>query len=113
MQKGGRSFEGAFENDLPHGHIIDTSPDGEEYVGNFVEGVRSGQGKLTLKSGKIYEGAFDDNRPNGVGSLTVPDGERFEGHFQHDGDKFTITGKVILQDGTVEVGTWGDIAVNQ
>ena len=98
---------------MPHGHCIDTTPDGDEYVGDFVEGNREGKGKLTLKSGKFYEGAFVQNRPNGVGVLTTPGEERFEGVFTHDGENFTITGKIIHPCGTVEVGTWGNIKADE
>lgn len=63
--KSGRIFDGEWERNMPHGHIVETTADGDVYDGAFVNGQRSGQGKLSLKSGRIYEGEFVENSPNG------------------------------------------------
>ena len=41
----GEIFEGTFVNDVPHGHVCHTAPDGSLYDGPFVDGKRCGYGK--------------------------------------------------------------------
>ena len=61
----GKSYEGQWHNNLPHGQIIELNPSGDKYEGEYFEGKRQGQGTLTLSSQKTYVGAFVDNMPHG------------------------------------------------
>ena len=42
---------------------------GQIYEGNFVNGVKRGDGKITYPSGKIYEGKFLNGVPQGQGTI--------------------------------------------
>ena len=44
--------------------------DGNVYEGNFINGKRSGEGKMTYKSGAFYFGGWDNNKRNGQGKYT-------------------------------------------
>ena len=41
--------------------------DGSYYVGDFVDGARTGQGKMTYPNGDIYEGSWDKDEKDGEG----------------------------------------------
>ena len=45
---------------------------GDKYEGNFVNGVRSGQGTYTWANGTVYTGEFMNGEPSGNGKYTYP-----------------------------------------
>ena len=49
---------------------------GQIYVGNFVNGIKRGDGKIIYPNGKIYEGKFVNGVPQGQGTITE-NGETF------------------------------------
>ncbi len=97
------------------------------YVGDLVQGLFEGRGRLELRSGEFfdgewlagrmhgrgihldpagnrYEGAFVDGRPEGEGRLMLRSGEIFEGEFRagiRHGQ-----GTTILPGGTRYLSTW-------
>ena len=71
---------------MPHGHVVETTAEGDVYEGAFVNGQRSGDGKLSLKSGRIYEGDFVENAPNGQGKLIMPGELQYVGKFTPNGE---------------------------
>ena len=105
----GKSFEGQWLNNHPHGLIREFNPTEDMYIGDYFEGKRHGHGKLTLRNGKTYEGQFKDNMPNGLGKLTEPGVLFYEGTFTPREDRFHIEGKIVYDDGRVVEGTWGGI----
>ena len=46
------------DNDIYHGYGRYIYSNGNFYIGNWVDGKRSGWGKLVDKSGKTYEGMW-------------------------------------------------------
>ena len=50
------------------------SADGYEYVGEFKDGKRHGQGTYTFASGDKYVGEHKDGKPNGQGTYYAPNG---------------------------------------
>ncbi|XP_036953579.1 MORN repeat-containing protein 4-like isoform X7 [Acanthopagrus latus] len=54
---------------------------GEEYHGEWKEGLRHGLGQLTFSDGTCYTGQFENGLFNGCGMLVFPDGSRYEGEF--------------------------------
>ena len=54
---------------------------GDVYVGEVVDGERTGRGIYTWANGSRYEGEFLANRRHGSGVFTWPDGRRYEGEF--------------------------------
>lgn len=100
------------------------------YVGAYVNGKRTGKGKLTTLNGDVYEGDFVDGQYHGKGKLTWESGGGgyFEGEFANNrliygkgkvtsfnGDVYTGEfkgglehgkGKMIYADGKIEEGRW-------
>ena len=56
---------------------------GDVYVGEFSEGQRHGQGKMTMSSGKqTYEGKWENGLPEGQGVETQENGDTYDGEFK-------------------------------
>ncbi|XP_054635986.1 putative nuclease HARBI1 isoform X1 [Dunckerocampus dactyliophorus] len=54
---------------------------GEEYHGEWREGLRHGRGQLTFSDGTCYTGQFENGLFHGCGVLVFADGSRYEGDF--------------------------------
>jgi len=65
---------------------------GDQYVGNWKNGKRTGQGTYTWPDGEKYVGAFKDGMKNGHGTIYFSDGEVWVGDFRDgrwvSGDKY-------------------------
>ena len=46
-------------------------PEGVEYNGDYVNGIKEGFGIFKWTDGKIFEGPFGNGKPNGKGKLTI------------------------------------------
>jgi len=67
----GQKYEGNFEDGLPHGQLTwNDSVKGMRYVGEWVKGVRHGQGVMQYKGGETYVGDFENDK-RVLGSLQV------------------------------------------
>ncbi|XP_047222822.1 MORN repeat-containing protein 4-like [Girardinichthys multiradiatus] len=58
-----------------------TYSSGDEYHGEWKEGLRHGLGQLIFSDGTCYTGQFENGLFNGCGVLVFPDGSRYEGEF--------------------------------
>ncbi len=56
---------------------------GSKYVGQFLDGERSGIGSLYYADGTRYQGQWKNDEPNGEGMETLPDGSRREGFWEN------------------------------
>ncbi len=56
------------------------------YTGEWVNGVKHGQGKLLLKDGSYYEGEFNEGEIMGDGEFHYANGSVYKGSF-HFGEK--------------------------
>jgi len=54
------------------GHHVITYDNGDQYEGNFVNGIRSGQGTYTWADGIIFIGEFVNGDPSDVGEYIHP-----------------------------------------
>ena len=45
-------------------------PNGDQYNGDYVDGIRQGKGKYVYANGDKYEGDFKNNKKHGIGKLT-------------------------------------------
>ncbi len=83
---------------------------GNKYIGNFINGAKSGKGIFYYGNGDKYDGNWNDNLFNGFGTFTFADGIRFSGQYSEGrqigkgtmwshGDKFEGTFKDYLLDG--------------
>lgn len=101
----GNVYEGPIDEDgKPHGTGYATV-EGEEYAGEFENGVRQGLGYLLSKD-EFYIGEFEQNVASGGGMLEDADGGRFHGEFR-DGHPHGY-GTYIAADGTVYQGRFVD-----
>lgn len=59
-------------------------PDGTRYVGEVVDGKRTGKGTIFWEDGTRFVGQFADDMRNGPGSMILPDGTVYTGYFKDD-----------------------------
>lgn len=57
----GREYVGEFKDDLKHGQGAFTFPDGDQYVGEWKDDLKHGQGTYTFANGAQYIGAWRDD----------------------------------------------------
>ena len=53
-----------------------------EYVGEYKDGERHGQGTYTWSDGQKYVGEWKDGFPNGQGTETYPNGGKYVGSWK-------------------------------
>ena len=82
------------------------SPSGYEYVGDFLDGKRHGQGAYTYLNGDRYVGQFKDDKFNGQGTFSFSIGDVFVGEFK-DG-KINGLGTLKFASGNKYVGQFMD-----
>ncbi len=58
------------------------APDGADYAGALVNGLRQGHGKISWPGGAHYEGGFEKGQMSGPGKLSLPSGDTYEGLFE-------------------------------
>ncbi len=85
-----------------------TSPNGNKYVGEWVDDKKNGQGTFIGKwSGDKYVGEWKDDKKNGQGTYTFSSGAKYVGEFK-DG-KFDGRGTLYAPDATIkQSGIWKD-----
>lgn len=81
------SYKGQILRDLPNGKgelVFEVDDSRDRYVGEFLDGQRTGYGILYFKDGDKYEGNFLDNKYHGFGKYTFNDGRMYEAEHQND-----------------------------
>ena len=82
------------------GHLI--AMNGDEYIGAFLAGLKSGQGKIIYAhTGNTYEGQWAEDQHHGQGILTeAKTGNVFEGGWKHGkkSGQFVLKGTVTDED---------------
>lgn len=100
IYQGARNEEGA-KNGL--GQTL--FPNGDVYVGEYVDNKRHGTGTYFFADdGIIYTGRWRDNLRDGVGRCVYPDGGRYYGNWNHD--KKHGEGRYTYPDGGAYSGEW-------
>lgn len=103
----GEIYVGEWLNDMRHGMGNNTSSEGHRYIGQFHQGKRQGQGTYTFPSGESYTGVWLDDKRHGIGTNIFADGKRFVGEWrlgQRNGQ-----GVLYAPDGSVlRSGRWTD-----
>lgn len=88
------------------------------YTGNFVNGKRSGQGKMVYNDPEHvlewlgetegeYNGLWKDDQRHGQGLMIWPNGLKYDGRFNCD-KRHHVTGKLYFLNGNVYDGGWVD-----
>jgi len=85
-----------------YGRIVWTN--GDEYEGQFSNGLFQGKGKLISKGYTVYDGEFDQGYMNGQGTLEFENGDKYIGEFSRSA--FNGKGKLISADESVYVGNF-------
>lgn len=75
-------FEGEFRNGSVHGFANYSGPDGTVYRGQFVDGLRQGNGELSVR-GTSYTGEFFQGARHGVGRYRSAKAS-YSGHYHGD-----------------------------
>ena len=76
------------------------------YTGNFLNGIRSGQGVMLYTDGSKYEGSWENDMKSGSGTFTWQEGHVYIGEFKND--MMSGTGTMTFSDGVVYTGEWLD-----
>jgi hypothetical protein len=101
------SYQGDFKYGNWDGQGVLVFRNGDLYIGEFVDDVRTGMGYYQWKDGRTYQGAFDTNRRHGRGGVYQwPDGARYVGNFvdgRREGE-----GTYRFANGNVYAGNWKD-----
>ena len=78
--------------------------EGHEYTGNFVYGVREGQGRMVYPGGEIYEGLWVNGERQGHGVMTWPEGHVYDGNWANS--QRSGHGVMTSANGQVYDGNW-------
>ena len=73
MTRGGRTYEGEWDDNEPQGQGKETWPDGTTYEGEWFDGDKCGQGKETYADGGTCEDEW----------LYAPEGGYHNNHHEH------------------------------
>lgn len=82
--KDGTIYDGSFQNWNFHGFGSMKWPNGDLYVGNFVNGSRSGKGRYTFASGGYYDGDWFNGNRHGQGENVYSDNVKYVGTYLND-----------------------------
>lgn len=97
------TIEGCLEGDCYNGFGRIKFPSGNLYEGNFVFGVRNGQGKFVFASGNVLTATFKDNEPVEGSFFYVNEDTTFYGSFNADGTPKTGDYKYPINRATVTI----------
>lgn len=78
----GEFYEGEMSNSSYNGKGKFISVDKDEYIGEFVDGEKDGEGTITFgDDGTVYSGKFIKNNFNGYGKMKWSNGLEYNGNF--------------------------------
>ena len=103
---GGNQYLGEFKDGLKHGQGTLIWSKGDKYSGDFKYDKRTGQGTYTWLNGNKYIGSFYEGKMHGQGTFTYPNGESHTGEFRND--KPNGKGTLIFMDGRKFIGEFKD-----
>ena len=65
-----------------HGQGLYKWPDGNQYKGEYIYGIKEGYGEFKWADGRVYKGPFINGKQHGNGKLTV-NGTTFDAVFDN------------------------------
>jgi hypothetical protein len=101
----GERYDGEWtEYKLYHGQGAYTSPDGSQYVGNWVQDEKSGHGTATWPNGDKYVGEWKQDKRSGHRTATSLNGDKYVGEWVQ-GER-SGHGTATWSDGSQHEGPW-------
>jgi len=106
------SLSGRFEKGRLSGYGQADYAGGDQYIGMFKDGKRSGEGSMIFNQYNDvimdyqqarFDGGWQRNKRYGYGSMTWPDGSRFEGEWRNDE---RVRGKLVMPDHNIYEGAF-------
>ncbi len=79
----GNEYVGDLVDGIKHGHGKQTDADGGKYEGEWKDGYMHGQGTEIRASGDKYVGEWKGGNMNGQGTYTWTDGNKYKGEFKN------------------------------
>ena len=79
----GNEFYGEYVNGVPNGERGIFMEDHLCYLGYFKDGMLSGSGVFWFLSGDFYKGNFKENNQHGHGDFYFNDGDKYSGQFRN------------------------------
>ena len=104
-----KGSKGCVAGNCTNGYGMYTFDNGDKFVGEWVNGVREGQGVYFYNSGAVYTGNFKNNTLSGYGYCKWASGSFYLGDWA-DG---AINGQGIYtyEKGTKDIGSWKNTAL--
>ena len=99
----GDQYIGDWKNDKKDGQGILTSK-GNKYEGDWKNDKQNGSGEYTWKNGEVYNGDWKDGKQNGSGKMNYSDGNIYDGEWLDD--KKNGTGTMKWPNGDKYIGAW-------
>ena len=69
---------------INEGNVIQEGNNGDEFDGNYLDGVKNGEGTYTYNNGDKYVGNFKNNVQEGFGRKYFKNGRYYEGEFKNN-----------------------------
>ena len=79
----GNQYAGEWKDGIQHGQGTFTLASGEKYVGEWKDGIQHGQGAFTDALGNQYEGKFKGGLQEGQGTYTWNYGDKYMGEWKN------------------------------
>ena len=100
----GDEYVGEFKDDMKHGQGAYIYANGEKYVGGFKDSMKNGPGTYTFATGDKYVGEWKDEKYHGQGTYTFVDGRKETGYYMDGNFLPDICEGMGLSKGTSEFG---------
>lgn len=79
----GENFDGEWVNGVLEGSGVHVDPDGNRYEGMFLAGKPNGEGRYLARTGEIFEGTFKDGLRQGKGRTRLAGGTVYESEWDN------------------------------
>lgn len=102
----GDQYAGEWLEGVPHGYGELRTLRGDRYVGEFYQGEYDGEGEMFYRNGDHYSGAWKAGQRSGQGTITYTTGQVYTG--QWDQDRRHGQGTLTFPSGSQYDGEWRD-----
>jgi len=110
LYKDGGFYKGMWFEGKRHGLGKLIEPNGNIYIGNFLDNKYNGRGTIYFKSGSVYDGDWISGNRCGYGKETYDDNSYYEGSFNNDNRNGF--GTMYKINGEIQAGTFMDGLLN-